>query len=213
MKYIKTFEDKDSFIKVDYSDISLYIREEIDLGVAKPYNIEHSLYKSGDYICSSFKIDKRDVIVSSIIIDNNDTICINGGRHYNTLADCISQFGISTDKYLYIGFAKYLNGVYNDDKNVNDNSTLFRKMTTIIKIIKDMVLYHKVNYIILNSVENDTESGLQTSYKKRDKFYELFLTYHRIKYHKIKPDIDINGEIISNFFMILLEQDSQRLSL
>ena len=76
-----------------------------------------------------------------------------------------------------------------------------------------MVSYHGVNCVILNSIENDTESGLSTDYKNRDKFYELFLTYHRIKYHKIKPDIDINGEIISNFFMILLEQDSQRLSL
>jgi hypothetical protein len=202
MKYIKTFEDKDTLTKVDYSDISLYIREEIDLGVTKPYNIEHSLYKSGDYICSSFKIGNRDVIVSSIIIGDSDTICVNGGKHYNTLGDCISQFGVNTDKYLYIGFGEYLDGIYNDDKNVNDNSTLFRKMTTIIEIIKDMVLYHKINYIILNSVDNDIESGLKKNYKKRDKFYELFLTYHKVKYHKIKPNIDINGEIISNFFIL-----------
>jgi hypothetical protein len=205
MKYIKTFEDKDSFDIIDYSDISLYISEEIDLGTAKPYDIEYSLYKSGDYICSSFKIGNRDVIVSSIIINDVDTICVNGGRHYNTLGDCISQFGVNTDRYLYIGFGEYLDGIYNDDKNVNDNSTLFRKMTTIIEIIRDMVLYHKVNYIILNSVENDTKSGLQLSYKKRDKFYELFLAYHKIKYHKVKPNIDIKGEIISNFFILNLK--------
>ena len=72
----------------------------------------------------------------------------------------------------------------------------------IIDIIKDMVLYHKVNYIILNSVGNDIESGLQKTYKKRDKFYELFLSYHKIKYNKINSDIDINGEIISNFFIL-----------
>lgn len=202
MKYIKTFEDRDNFDIIDYSNISEYIREEIDLGLTKPYIIEHSLYESGDYICSSFKIGERVVIVSSIIINDNDTICVNGGRNYNTLGDCISQFGISTDKYLYIGFGEYLDGLYNDDKNINDNSTLFRKMTTIIDIIKDMVLYHKVNYIILNSVGNDIESGLQKTYKKRDKFYELFLSYHKIKYNKINSDIDINGEIISNFFIL-----------
>ena len=116
MKYISTFDDKDNIHKIDYSDISTYIKEEINLGNTKPYNIDHRLYKSGDYICSSFKIDKRDVIVSSIIINDADTICVNGGRHYNTLGDYISQFSIKTDIYLYIGFGEYLDGVYNDDK-------------------------------------------------------------------------------------------------
>ena len=202
MKYIKTYDDKDNYDIDDYSDISSYIREEIDLGSTKQYDIEHNLYKSGDYICSSFKIDNRDVIVSSIVINDSDTVCVNGGKHYKTLGDYILQFGLNTDKFLYIGFGEYLDGVYNDDKNVNDNKTLFRKMTTIIEIIKDMVLYHKTNYIILNSVDNDIESGLKKNYNKRDKFYELFLTYHNIKCHKIKPDIDINGEIISNFFVL-----------
>jgi hypothetical protein len=40
----------------------------------------------------------------SIIINDVDTICVNGGRHYSTLGDYISQFGIKTDIYLYIGF-------------------------------------------------------------------------------------------------------------
>lgn len=164
------------------------------------YNIEHNLYKSGDYICSSFKIGERDVIVSSLIISDIDTICINGGRHYNTLGDYILQFGIKTDKYLHIGFGEYLDGVYNDNKNVN--STLFRKMVTIIKIIKDMVLHYKINYIILNSVDNDEDSGLKVSYKKRDKFYELFLAYNKIKYNRVNAEIEINGEIISNFFIL-----------
>lgn len=205
MKYIKTFNDRGNrgnSDKIDYNDISLYIREEINLGKTKPFSIENNLYKSGDYICSSFKIDKRDIIVSSIIINDSDTFCVNGGKNYNTLGDFISQFGILGDKYLYIGFGEYLEGVYNYDKNVNDNSTLFRKMTTIIKIIKDMILYHRVNHIILNSVNNDIESGLEKNYKKRDKFYELFLSYHKIRYHKITHDIDINGEIISNFFIL-----------
>lgn len=202
MKYISTFDDKDNIHKIDYSDISTYIKEEINLGNTKPYNIDHRLYKSGDYICSSFKIDKRDVIVSSIIINDADTICVNGGRHYNTLVDYISQFSIKTDIYLYIGFGEYLDGVYNDDKNINDNKTLFRKMSTIVEIIKSMVSYYKINYIIFNSVENDLESGLKKDYNKRDKFYELFLVHHNIKYQKIKKGIDINGEIISDFFIL-----------
>ena len=202
MKCIKTFNDKDNICKIDYSDISIYIREEINLGNTKPYNIDHHLYKSGDYICSSFKIDKRDVIVSSIIINDVDTICVNGGRHYSTLGDYISQFGIKTDIYLYIGFGEYLDGIYNDGKNVNDNKTLFRKMSTIIEIIKNMVFHYKINYIIFNSVDNDLESGLQKDYKKRDRFYELFLTHHNIKYQKIKKNIDINGEVISDFFIL-----------
>jgi hypothetical protein len=65
-----------------------------------------------------------------------------------------------------------------------------------------MVLYHGVNYIILNSIENDTKSGLSVSYKKRDKFYELFLAYQNIKYNKIKSKIDISGEIISDFYLL-----------
>jgi hypothetical protein len=202
VKYIKTFNDKDDNQKLDYSDISLYIREEIDLGKTKPYEIEHNLYKSGDYICSSFKINDRDVIVSSIIINDNDTICVNGGRHYNTLGDYISQFGLKTDRYLYIGFGEYANGQYNDDKNVNDNTTLFRKMSTIIEIIKSMVLLHGVKYIIFNSIENDSETGIKRDYNKRNKFYELFLSYTKVKYHKIKKEIDINGEIISDFFIL-----------
>ena len=202
MKYIKTFGDRDDFEKFDYSDISEYIREEISLGNSIPYSVENSLYKSGDYLCSSFKIDKRDVIVSSIIINDVDTICVNGGRHYSTLGDYISQFGIKTDIYLYIGFGEYLDGIYNGDKNVNDNKKIFRKMSTIIEIIKNMVFHYKINYIIFNSVDNDLESGLQKDYKKRDRFYELFLTHHNIKYQKIKKNIDINGEVISDFFIL-----------
>lgn len=204
MKHIKTFDDKDNVYKIDYSDISIYIREEINLGNTKPYNIDHHLYKSGDYICSSFKIDRRDVIVSSIIINDVGTICSNGGIHYNTLGDYISQFGIKTDIYLYIDFGEYLDEIYNYDKNVNDNKTLFRKMSTIIEIIKNMVFHYKINYIIFNSVENDLESGLKKDYNKRDKFYELFLTHHNIKYQKIKKNFDINGEVISNFYMLVI---------
>lgn len=202
MKYTKTFDDRDNSQKIDYSDISLYIREEIDLGKTKPYEIENSLYKSGDYICSSFKIDDRDVIVSSIVINDSDTICVNGGRQYNTLGDYISQFGLKTDKYLYIGFGEWTKGLYNNDKNVNDNSTLFRKMSTIIEVIKSMVLLHGVKYIIFNSIENDSETGVKRDYNKRNKFYELFLSYTGVRYHKIKNQIDINGEILSDFFIL-----------
>ena len=202
MKQIKRFEEKDNIDIIDYSNVSYFIREEIEIGNVKSFHIEHILYKSGDYTCSSFKIDNRDIIVSSIVVSDDDTICVDGGRHYNTLNDCISQFGIKTDKYLYIGFGEYLEGKYNYGQNVNDNTTLFRKMSTIIDIIKSMVSYHGVNCVILNSVENDTKSGLSVSYKKRDKFYELFLSYHNIKYHKIKSKIDINGEIISDFYLL-----------
>jgi len=203
MKHIKRFEEKDNIEDIiDYSDVSSFIIEEIELGNVNSFNVEHNLYKSGDYICSSFKIDNRDVIVSSIVVYDEDTTCVDGGRHYNTLNDCISQFGIKTDKYLYIGFGEYLDGKYNYDQNVNDNTTLFRKMKTIIDIINSMVLYHNINYIILNSIENDTKSGLSVSYKKRDKFYELFLSYQNIKYNKIKSKIDINGEIISDFYLL-----------
>jgi len=202
VKYLKTYIDKDNSESIDYSDISLYIREEIELGLTKPYDVEHSLYKTGDYVCSSFKIDERDVIVSSVVIRNRDTSCINDGKNYKTLADYISQFGIKTDKFLFIGFGEYVDGVYNYDKNVNDYNTLFRKMSTVIKIIKDMVSYHKINFIILNSVDNDIKSGLVKNYNKRDKFYELFLAYYNIKYQKIKHSIDINGEVVSNFLLL-----------
>ena len=203
MKYMKTFEDRDDFEKFDYSNISKYIREEISLGNSIPYSVENNLYKSGDYICSSFKIGERDVIVSSIIINDSDTICVNGGRNYKTLSDYLLQFNIKTDKYLYVGFGEYLSGVYNYDKNVNDNERLFRKMTTIINIIKSMISYHKVNYIIFKSIDNDLSSGLKVDYNKRDKFYELFLSYNNVDYKKINHRIDINGEIIKDFFILL----------
>ena len=204
MKHILRFQDRNDIDIIDYKNISNFIKEEVELGNTNPFDIEHSLYKSGDYICSSFKIDNRDVIVSSVILDNSETTCIDCGRHYNTLEDCISQFGIKTNKYLYVGFGEYSNGKYNYDKNVNDNTTLFRKMKTIINIIESMVLYHRMNYVIINSIENDTNSGLDTNYKKRDKFYELFLAYHNIKYFKIKSKIDINGEVISDFYLLNL---------
>lgn len=38
MKYIKRFEEKDN-IDIDYSDISLFIREEVSLGNSETYNI------------------------------------------------------------------------------------------------------------------------------------------------------------------------------
>ena len=204
MKHILRFQDRNDIDIIDYKNISNFIKEEVELGNTNPFDIEHSLYKSGDYICSSFKIDNRDFIVSSVVLDNSETTCIDCGRHYNTLEDCISQFGIKTNKYLYVGFGEYSNGKYNYDKNVNDNTTLFRKMKTIINIIESMVLYHRMNYVIINSIENDTNSGLDTNYKKRDKFYELFLAYHNIKYFKIKSKIDINGEVISDFYLLNL---------
>lgn len=202
MKFIRTFDDRYDNDLISYDDISSYIREEIQLGMVKPFDIEHSLYKSGDYICSSFKINDRDVVVSSIVIDNSETHCVDCGRNYKTLSDCINQYGINSNKYLVIGFGEYSEGVYNNDKNVNDNSTLFRKMITIIEIIKSMVSYHNLNYIIFNSVENDTTSGLNVDYKKRDKFYELFLSYHNIENYKIKSKIDIGGEILSDFYFL-----------
>jgi len=139
MKYIKTFDDKDNSQKIDYSDISIYIREEIDLGKTKPHEIENSLYKSGDYICSSFKIDDRDVIVSSIVINDSDTICVNGGRQYNTLGDYISQFGLKTDKYLYIGFGEWTKGLYNGE------------------IISDFFILYVINHL-KNLVQNLTSN-------------------------------------------------------
>lgn len=204
MKFIRKFDDRNNIDLLSYGDISSYIREEIKLGEAKPFDIEHSLYKSGDYICSSFKINDRDIVVSSIAIDNSETHCIDCGRNYKTLSDCTNQYGINSDKYLVIGFGEYSKGAYNDDKNVNDNSTLFRKMATIIEIIKSMVLRHNLNYIIFNSVENDTASGLNVDYRKRDKFYELFLSYHYIENYKIKSKIDINGEILSDFYLLAI---------
>ena len=75
-------------------------------------------------------------------------------------------------------------------------------MATIVEIIKSMVSYHNLNYIIFNSVENDTTSGLNVDYKKRDKFYELFLSYHNIENYKIKSKIDIGGEILSDFYFL-----------
>ena len=68
-------------------------------------------------------------------------------------------------------------------------------MATIVEIIKSMVLYHNLNYIIFNSVEN-------VDYKRRDKFYELFLSYNNIENYKIKSKIDICGEILSDFYFL-----------
>jgi hypothetical protein len=65
-----------------------------------------------------------------------------------------------------------------------------------------MISHYDVNYIILNSVDNDLSSGLKKDYKKRDKFYELFLAYHNIKYWKIKESIEINGEIVRDFLLL-----------
>ena len=204
MKHLKTWEDRND-LNTSYDDILLYINERVKLGSVKPFKIENELYKSGDYICSSFKIDGRDVIVSSIVIKDSDTLCIESGRHYKTLGDIVLQFGIKTDKYLYVGFGEHLDKKYNYDKNVNDNNTLFRKMTTIIEIIKSMVDYHNVDYIIFNSVDNDDNSGLSLDYNKRDKFYEIFIAHNNIEYHKIKSKISIGDEIISDFYILKIK--------
>ena len=67
-----------------------------------------------------------------------------------------------------------------------------------------MVSYHKINYIIFKSIDNDLSSGLKADYNKRDKFYELFLSYNNVDYKKINQNIDINGEIIQDFFILIL---------
>jgi hypothetical protein len=188
----------------NFNDLSTYIKEEIDLGIVKPFDIKNKLYKSGDYTCSSFTIDDREVIVSSIVIPNNDIKVVNGGRNYKYLSDYLKQFGIQSDYFLYVGFMEYKDGKYNEYDNVNDTTTLFRKMETIVDIIRDFINYHNVEYVIYNSVENDIKSGLSVDYKKRDKFYELYLTYNNVYFKKIKPEFDINGDIISDFYLLNL---------
>jgi hypothetical protein len=51
----------------DYN-ISNIILEQIEFGNVIPFPIQHKLYKSGDYICSSFGIEDRTVVVSSRLI-------------------------------------------------------------------------------------------------------------------------------------------------
>jgi hypothetical protein len=184
----------------NYKFFSDLIKEEISLGNTKSYDIDKSLYKSGDYICSQFKIDDRMVIVSSILIPNEDIKIIKNNRNYNGFSDFTKQFDIFSDSFLYIGFDEYKDGKY-FNSNVNDTKTLFRKMTTIIDIIKTFIDYYNKNVIIFKSNYNDPNSGLTKDYNKRDKFYNLFLTHHNIKTYEIKNEFDINGEIISNFFL------------
>jgi hypothetical protein len=187
----------------NFKYLSDYISEEIDLGHSKTFPIKKRLYKSGDYICSSFQIDcNREVIVSSISIPSSEIKLVNNSRNYKTISDYIKQFKINTDNLLYVGFMEYKGGKYNEDENVNDLKTLFSKMQTIISIIKDFTEYHNIKYLIFKSVDNDPSSGIIVDYNKRDKFYELFLAYHDIKYYKIKHSININGEIISDFYLI-----------
>jgi hypothetical protein len=188
----------------NFRDISDFIVEEIELGKSDPFPIKNRLYKSGDYTCTSFMIDHREVIVSSIVILSTDIKQVSPSRHYKTISDYISQFGIKSDSFLYVKFMEYSNGEYNEFKNVNDNRTLFRKMETISNIIKDFVNYWKIKHVIFNSVDNDSESGLAVNYNKRDKFYELYLKYNNIEYKKITTDFNINGEIISNFYLLII---------
>ena len=162
----------------NYKYISDYIKEEIELGNSKSFDIDHNLYESGDYLCSSFKIGgDREVVVSSIRIDDKDILPVKGGRHYKTLSNYTGQFGFRPTEYLYVGFSEFENGQI-VDKNINDQSTLFKKMSTIVDIIKIFVDYYEIKYIIFKSIENDPETGLLPEYNKRDKFYELFLVYN-----------------------------------
>jgi hypothetical protein len=191
---VKNFEE--------YRNISKLIKEQIELGNVEPYQISHRLYKSGDYICSSFKIDNRDIVVSSLLINDSDIKYMGENRHHKTLSYHIKQFGISSSNYIWVGFSEFINGKENSESNTNDNSTLFRKMKTIIDIIKDFVNYYQNSYIIFQSVGNDLESGMNKDYNKRDKFYEIFFTYNNVKSYMVKSYYELFGVILSDFFIL-----------
>ena len=181
--------------------------EKIDFGKAKPFSLKNELYKSDEYICSSFEyLDNENetmtVVVSGIIIDEKDIIQKTPSRHYITLNNYLLQFGIQPDKFLHVGFSEYKNGVYNDDKNSNNQEVLFRKMSTIIEIIKDLVTHFNCDKVIYVPTENDMESGLNKPYNKRDSFYNLFLNYYNIPYRYIKDEYTIDDMVIKNFFIL-----------
>jgi len=180
---------------------------EIDFGKAKPFSIEKNLYKSDEYICSSFEyIDKYNeimtVIVAGIILDKTDIKQKYPSRHYKILNDYLLQFKIDPDKFLHVGFSEYKNGIYNDDKNSNNTEVIFSKMATIIEIIKDIIEYFKCNIVIFVPSENDMESGLNKPYNKRDSFYNSFLNYYKIPYKYIKNEFIVGNMTIKNFFIL-----------
>lgn len=78
MKHIKTFDDKDNIYKIDFSDISTYIREEIDLGNTKPYEIKNMVfhYKINYIIFSSIENYLERCSIVLYIVLKYDQICI-----------------------------------------------------------------------------------------------------------------------------------------
>jgi len=181
--------------------------EEIDFGKSKSFIIKNSLYKSEDYTCSSFEyIDNNnevmEVVVAGILIDKNEIKQNNPSRHYKILNDYLLQFGINPDNFLHIGFSEYKNGIYNDDKNSNNMEVIFRKMSTIVDIIKDLMKHFNCDKVIYTPVNNDLESGLNKSYNKRDSFYNLLLNHHKISHKYIKDEFLIDDVIFKNFFIL-----------
>jgi hypothetical protein len=181
--------------------------EEINIGNVKPFEITNKLYKLGDYICSSFEYnDLNDetitVIVAGILIDKSDIKLKTPSRHYKILNDYLSQFNVNPDEYLHIGFSEYKDGIYNDDKNSNNPQVIFRKMATIIEIIKSFIDHFNNDKVIYTPVENDMESGLNRPYNKRDSFYNLFLNHYNISYKYIKNEFIVQDTPIKNFFVL-----------
>jgi hypothetical protein len=131
-------------------------------------------------------------------------------RHQNTLSDYLKQFGISPTEYLWVGFSEFIAGIFlldgieYDTDNMNDVSTLFRKMKTIIDILFDFVDYFNIKNIIFESADNDVKSGLIVDYNKRDRFYELFMAHHNINFIKISHKYDIGDLVISDFYVLTL---------
>jgi hypothetical protein len=188
----------------EYKEFIDLVNEEISLGHVDPYDIKKRFYKSGDYICSSFQIDDREVVVTSVMISSDEIKQDPPTKWYKTLNNYLSQFGIDPKEYVNIGFGEYKK-VDNkiipfEDNNVNDISTLFRKMSTIIKLSLELIEYHKSEFAIIKSIPNDSQSGIEREYNKRDKFYQIFL--NDFNHWFIKGNYQIHGEPINNFFVI-----------
>jgi len=187
-----------------FKDFTDLVKEEISLGHVKPYEIQKRFYSMGDYICSSFQIEDREVVVTSVIIQPEEVIQDPPTRWYQTLNDYLFQFGIKPSQYVNIGFGEYkkLAGkvIPFEDNNVNDNSTLFRKMATILQLTTELVEYHQSEFAIIKSSPNDPQSGKAREYNKRDRFYQIFLT--DFNHWFISNNYLIHNEPINNFFVI-----------
>lgn len=132
-------------------------------------------------------------------------------RIYNdkgeSLSEYLEQFNFNYKKLAVISFFEYNKGLDRDsdkiifDDNVNSFKFLFKKMNTIIEIIKYIKFIKEYDSFIFQSAKNNPDNRKLISHNKRNKFYITYFNYYNVE------NIFVNSlfRVETKYFIMTLE--------